>query len=196
MAPAVLSGLWYAEMGAAAVTSYLPNQRGPCQTDNVSSDVTTAIKTRNNRSGEEATAKMEAMDATPGRNSCMLAVACTASGGGNHTGCQPEEIANNNIFFIINTLAVMVVGTTGNLLTLLAIPYVAFRWGKMNCEEWWKKRHCCSGIRRGSPGSAAPGPSSSSTSASVTSSTALLAFPSLSPSSSTATSRGFLTFPL
>ena len=28
VAPAVLSGLWYAEMGAAAVTSYLPNQRG------------------------------------------------------------------------------------------------------------------------------------------------------------------------
>lgn len=68
-------------------------------------------------------------------NPCVMAVECTTSGSGNHTGCQPEEIANNKIFFIVNTSAVMVVGTLGNLLTLLAIPYVALRWGKMNLEE-------------------------------------------------------------
>ena len=58
---------------------------------------------------------------------CLEAIECTASGMGNYTGCLPEDIAEYRVFFIVNSLLVITIGSFGNLLTLLALPYVRIR---------------------------------------------------------------------
>ena len=60
-------------------------------------------------------------------NACLQAIECTRSGRGDFSGCQPEKIKEYRIFFIANTVIVMVVGITTNLFTLMAVPYARFK---------------------------------------------------------------------
>jgi hypothetical protein len=60
-------------------------------------------------------------------NACVMAVECTASGAGDYTGCQPEKIGHYKELFMANSLAIIGIGTTGNLITLIAIPYARFK---------------------------------------------------------------------
>jgi hypothetical protein len=60
-------------------------------------------------------------------NACVMAVECTTSGAGDFTGCQPKEIGHYKELFIANCLAIISIGTIGNLITLIAIPYVRFK---------------------------------------------------------------------
>jgi hypothetical protein len=61
-------------------------------------------------------------------NGCVMAVECTTAGGaGDYTGCQPEQIRHYKGVFIANCLAIIVIGTIGNLITLIAILYARFR---------------------------------------------------------------------
>ena len=46
---------------------------------------------------------------------------------GNHSDCQPQEITDGRLGFAINSSLVIIVGILGNLLTLIAIPYVRIR---------------------------------------------------------------------
>ena len=60
--------------------------------------------------------------------SCKVDTECT--GGsiiGNHSECQPQEITDGRLGFAVNSTLVITVGITGNLLTLVAIPYVRIR---------------------------------------------------------------------
>ena len=61
-------------------------------------------------------------------NACMqTARRCTASGNGNFTGCQPQKITQYRQYFIANTVAIISIGATTNILTLMAIPYGMFK---------------------------------------------------------------------
>ena len=60
--------------------------------------------------------------------SCKVDTECTGGGSiGNHSECQPQEITDGRLGFAINSTLVITVGITGNLLTLVAIPYVRIR---------------------------------------------------------------------
>ena len=54
-------------------------------------------------------------------------IECTTSGSGNYSGCQPEIISEHKTAFIANIAAIILVGTSTNILTLLAIPYAQFK---------------------------------------------------------------------
>ena len=45
----------------------------------------------------------------------------------NYSDCQPQEITDGRLGFAINSSLVIIVGILGNLLTLIAIPYVRIR---------------------------------------------------------------------
>jgi hypothetical protein len=61
-------------------------------------------------------------------NACVMAITeCTTSGAGDYTGCQPEGIGHYKEWFIANSLAILVIGSIGNLITLIAIPYARFK---------------------------------------------------------------------
>ena len=60
--------------------------------------------------------------------SCEVDTECTGGGSiGNHSECQPQEITDGRLGFAVNSTLVITVGITGNLLTLVAIPYVRIR---------------------------------------------------------------------
>jgi hypothetical protein len=60
-------------------------------------------------------------------NACVMAIECTTTGAGDYTGCQPEGIGDYKELFIANSLAILVIGSIGNLITLIAILYVRFK---------------------------------------------------------------------
>ena len=86
-----------------------------------------------------------------------------------------ETYLNHKELFMANMLAVICMGTTGNLVNLMAVIYAAFR--------SIPSPRLCSGTASASPGSGPPPPSSSSTSPSATYSTAPPASLSSSPPS-------------
>ena len=59
--------------------------------------------------------------------SCKVDTECTGVRIANHSECQPQEITDGRIGFAINSSLVITVGVVGNLLTLVAIPYVRIR---------------------------------------------------------------------
>ena len=59
--------------------------------------------------------------------SCEVDTECTGARIGNHSGCQPQEITDGRLGFAVNSSLVITVGIAGNLLTLVAIPYVRIR---------------------------------------------------------------------
>ena len=59
--------------------------------------------------------------------SCKVETECTGVSIANHSECQPQEITDGRLGFAVNSSLVITVGITGNLLTLVAIPYVRIR---------------------------------------------------------------------
>ena len=59
--------------------------------------------------------------------SCEVETECTGVSLANHSECQPQEITDGRLGFALNSTLVITVGLTGNLLTLVAIPYVRIR---------------------------------------------------------------------
>ena len=59
--------------------------------------------------------------------SCKVDTECTGVRIANHSECQPQEITDGRIGFAINSSLVITVGVVGNLLTVVAIPYVRIR---------------------------------------------------------------------